>query len=197
MKNALIYFRGYNWLSQERSGTFDRIEKMFGHYIECIMIEQNVGDYLSTIEETKKVIESHDQVFLIASSMGCIPALYFGFELDTSVILINPGYFPEETLCKLLTVGEIDNLVRFKKVIEEKVQGEKINLLISEDDEVVNPYKFMVKYKDNIRFIDRNPTGGHTYENLETKVNLLNNLLFGSLMDDDDAGQVCEDWNFI
>ncbi|MCK5853457.1 hypothetical protein KAH27_10555 [bacterium] len=187
MKHISIYFRGFNHNNEPTSSKYELLKKWYDtDFVNWIMVDQNLDDPQKTIDEVESLISDYDKIFIVASSLGCLSALYFSFVKNSEIVLINPGFFPEDSIKDELSELELRNIAELRDRILKLRTGKKINLLISEDDELVDPKPFIDIFRDNIRFIDSSPVGGHSYSILGDKMRMISNLLHAELFDEDD-----------
>jgi len=187
MKHISIYFRGFNHKNEPTSNKYELLKKWQNSNCgKWIMVDQNLDNPQETIEEVESLISDYDKIFIIASSMGCLSALYFSFVKNSEIVLINPSFYPENTLKDSFTELELRNIAEMKDRVLAARNGKKINLLIAEDDELIDSKPFVDLFRDNIRFIDSSPIGGHTYSVLSDKLRMINNLMYYEFFDPDD-----------
>ena len=180
MNKRIIYFAGYKG---HRSNKFEIIKEYFTSY-ECIQFDQTL-DFVRDIIQLEKLIVNSETA-IIASSMGCLTALYMHFKYSLPIVLINPSLYPDETLKTEFTDSEIQTIKNIRACLISMKTRKEINLFIAEDDERVNHDRFFEQFKENIQFIDRSPIGGHSYSILKQKLKLMSLYLSREKMDIED-----------
>ncbi len=186
MNKRIIYFAGFKG---HRSNKFEIIKEFFT--TECVQFDQTL-DFAKDIIEIENLIENH-QAYIIASSMGCLTALYTHFKYNCPIVLINPSLFPDITLKEVLSDSEIESIRNIRACLLNKKTGKEINLYIAEDDERVNHDRFIEQFEENIRYINRSPIGGHSYTILPDKLHAINVSLFRAEIDFEDFCALYED----
>ncbi len=187
MNKRIIYFAGYKG---HRSNKFEIIKEYFTSY-ECIQFDQTL-DFAKDIIQLEKLIVNSETA-IIASSMGCLSALYIHFKYRLPIVLINPSLFPDETLSDELTETEKSGIRNMRACLFEMKAGKEINLFIAEDDERVNHKRFIEQFADNIQFINRSPIGGHSYSIIKQKLKVMSLYLSHERPDMEDFFAMFED----
>lgn len=187
MNKRILYFAGYKG---HRSNKFEIIKEYFTSY-ECIQFDQTL-DFAKDIIQLEKLIV-HSETAMIASSMGCLTAIYIHFKYRLPIVLINPSLFPDETLSDELSETEKSGIQNMRTCLIEMKTGKEINLFISEDDERVNHDRFIEHFADNIQYSDRSPIGGHSYSIIKQKLKLMSLYLSHERIDIEDLFAMFED----
>ena len=171
MKRKIIYFGGFN--STQESTKYKLFKEKFANSfteIELISPEfnnfENIKLKLEQESKTKKL-------FFLSSSLGCIMGIYFAGLYKNSIAVINPSYFPEETLKDKLSKSDYEVINHIKSFHF----NDKYIFVYRSKDEVVNDVlfeKFKEDLKDNIFNIKVDDFGDHSYiENLSVKYRYL------------------------
>lgn len=187
MNKRIIYFAGYKG---HRSNKFEIIKEYFTSY-ECIQFDQTF-DFAKDIIQLEKLIVNTETA-IIASSMGCLTALYIHFKYRLPIALINPSLFPDETLSDELSETEKSGIRNIRACLIEMKTGKEINLFISEDDERVKHDRFLEHFAENIQYINRSPIGGHSYTILKQKLKVMSLYLSHEKIDIEDLFAMFED----
>lgn len=202
MKKIIIYFNGYNG---RNSNKFRQIETYFkGFGIKVIQYDQTL-DFLVDINNINSLLNKYKNynIKFIGSSLGCIPAIYHSLDRGIDTVLINPSFFPEQTLGSLLKPTQLDSIIEYKKHICDYMNNDcfefkKLNIYVSEDDERINKNlrdEFQLIFNNCINYYNKSKTGGHSYSILPEKlksfyVSLYVNKEFDEKMEIDDYFQI-------
>lgn len=158
-KTMLLYFAGYKG---HNSTKFQIIKDFYkDNFVDCVQFDQTL-DFEADKAAIEKLIEGRD-VKIIASSLGCLSALWLHFKYKFEIVLINPSLFPEETLKDSLSSQEIENIRRFKNEIYEMRYGKMICLYVAEDDERVDYRRFLDVFEPWVLKTTVCPYGGHSF----------------------------------
>jgi predicted esterase YcpF (UPF0227 family) len=170
---TIIYFSGYGGHNSKK------FQILKDYFKKCNVIEfaQSYNFSIDT-EKLKKIINQHSSnLFFISSSLGCIPGLYSAFLYNKDILLINPSFFPEETLKDCLKKSELNELMIFKDRIIDMLQTKEIktyiDLYLANDDERIskeNRENFKNIFQAYIKHIDESEVGGHAYDIIDKKL---------------------------
>lgn len=200
-KSLLLYFAGYQGHNSQK---FQVVKDFFENdHCECrqfdqtLDFEQDKSELLKIVAEGKNLAER--KVYMIASSLGCLSALWLHFKHQFPLVLINPSFFPEETLKDSLSRQELENIKRFKKEIEDIRTGKEIYLFAAEDDERVDYRRFAEHFEPNILQTTISPDGGHAYTVLRKYIPFMHLLLWRKEIGFDEwpNSWEAEEWGFL
>lgn len=194
-KTLILYLAGYNGHNSQK---FQVIKNFFENScVECRQFDQTLDFELDKIE-LEKIVDGRT-VKLIASSLGCLSALWLHFKYRFEIVLINPSFFPEETLKDSLSDVEIENIRRFKKEIYEMRYGKYLRVFVAEDDERVDYKRFLDVFDSWIFKTTISPYGGHSFTAIREYVPFMNLWLFRKENGPEDWPQSYEakEWGFL
>lgn len=150
----IIYIHGYN--SSGNSKTASMIRE---HFKDLVSVTWDTNKPKHSIEEIIKLIDNADddeEVILVASSLGGFIAEAISDRRRVGLVLINPSLVPYQSLRKYnldeATLDEYDS-------IQLKFRKEHRSIILSMDDNVVNPENALQIYSKIAKVIKIN--GGH------------------------------------
>lgn len=144
----LYYVHGYN-------GRNGNTSKMMKKELNAICLTYDVNspkESLNKLEE--RILKSDEHPIIIASSLGCWFAEQINLPKD--LILYNPSLNPEKTLSRY---GVHDSVRDEYGIVSLKHHSTKRVVILSEDDEILNPQDAVWFYSNKSRIIST--LGGH------------------------------------
>lgn len=195
VKCLLLYFAGFGG---HKSHKFQVVKDFFENdFVECRQFDQT-SDFEQDKAELEKIIDGR-KVYMIASSLGCLSALWLHFKHRYPLVLINPSFFPEETLRDCLSEREIENIKRFKKEIYEMRYGKQISVFVAEDDERLDYKRFLDVFDPWIFKTTISPDGGHSFTDLRRYIPYMRLQLWRNEIDFDEwpCSYEAEEWGFL
>ncbi len=209
MKHLFIYFSGFRSIEERNlegvnSSKYLQVKEYFEKEVENFQVIEYAQTYnwSADISSIDKLIAEHKgcNIYLIASSLGSIPAIYAALKYNLKTALLNPSYFPEETLVELLSNQELDSFQQFKTEISHllsKQHGQILQIYRNTDDERIskdNFDKFRSIFTNVIKDVFISEDGGHQFNNLKDYLRTIKLYL---LVDDyDDLFQIHDEEKF-
>jgi len=128
---------------------------------------------MATLEE---LIESYDEVNLIASSLGGYYALYLAEKYGLKTVLINPSIYPKETLKRHLSKAKtqydgsffewkVSHLEMLEEFMPRKVLDSEYLMLLQKGDEVIDYREAMAKVSHATMIVEEG--GTHQFDGIE------------------------------
>lgn len=197
--SCIIYFNGFEG---KNSNKFNELINFYKNDdIKLIQFDQSFNCHNDTQKMEKILLDNGgpQNIKIIASSLGSIPAIYLSFKFNISCVLINPSFYPKETLSDKLSKLQLSELESFKLGIsimmdqkDKKDIYKTLSLYIANDDERILPQnriRFSQYFEKYILYTNISPNGGHTYTIFESKLKSIHNSLYKNEIDKEDFFQ--------
>lgn len=157
----IIYFPGFG--GNENSKMYSAIKN--DHW-DTKIISYNNFDAIIAHEEISEQLDSiiQEKTLIIGQSLGGFWAHIKAIKYNKSVILINPSLRPHVSLAKYnLSEAQLCNYAKFEELSTSK---NKITIILSKDDDVVDPTPVIAKYRHIAKF--KYISGGHRVSDYTT-----------------------------
>ena len=176
MKTTVVYFHGFNGKNSKK---YNIIKNYFPEY-ECLEFKQEY-DWKVDFQQFDDLVNTRsiESLFILGSSLGSIYSIYFALKYSIRCLLINPSYFPENTLKNHLSPNNLQSFIEVKEMIEtmdSKKASNLISLFLAKDDELLNFDNFIDKFNciTNIRWFNNK---GHGFNNFQDNLTDVNKLI--------------------
>lgn len=169
-RKLFLYFSGFHQKRDEESLKYMLFKDYTQGYSETKEITLDIENLDKVLSDLKKKCKLFDRIHMVASSLGCLPALLLHFSEGYPLTLINPSFFPERTLKADLTKSQTNILTRLKKQIIAIKKGRSLAVYAAADDQRVDYHDFVKVFEDNIWRVEITPVGGHAYTVLPKKI---------------------------
>ena len=185
----ILYFRGFP--RKKPQGSSSKLRQLRHEYTNTdfgeLFIDDMSIEYLSTLKDQ---IQHYETVVLIGESMGCLSAMYLRTIISNRYIvlaLLNPSYYPEETLKSALTDEEMQATLSIKEKIESVNNIDyKIYLYQCQDDDRVDYKRFNKTWEKHIANALLLEVGGHQMSSFSVITDNWVYLFFGQYMSEED-----------
>ena len=214
--SVLLFFRGYP--IKKPQGKTSKLVSLKKSYLETDFIEVFIDDMkIEHLNHLSEKIKDYETVILMAESMGCLSAMYLKLLLNNKyirLIVLNPSYYPEETLKKALSTDEMNRTLQIKEKIEKrlapyldihfdkyKIRGgsEKNNersldmyVFQCQDDDRVDCNRFNERWKEQICHVTQLETGGHIMSTFPAIEEQLQYICFGQYIEMEDFPEIID-----
>ncbi len=178
--NKYIYIHGFGGSGLGIKAGFFR--EHFGDTIICPSLSYVPSLAIDTLKQLIEQMIDHTTVTLIGSSLGGYYATYLSEHYGIKAVLINPSIQPYETLEKVLGsaynyhdgshfewLGQHIRALREYEV--QEITPQQYLVLLQTADELLDYSVAQRKFEDATIIVDEG--GNHSYENIESKFELI------------------------
>lgn len=155
------YFPGFG--GDENSKMFAAIREQYPDSDLVLYDNINAEIAMRQIATQLEDVTDSDNLLIIGQSLGGFWAHKFAVKLGCPMILVNPSFQPHKSLGKYnLSEAQLNE---FESLEEQNTSENAVTIILSQDDEVVDPKPVIDQYTGKAKFIAID--GGHQVTNYD------------------------------